>query len=310
MCRNEPKFAKIAEEPDAESLKSPKFAEIQERRKKSALYTSVGSRKNLFELAGTTNHILNTPVKACSEPLSLVLDPSQQSENFDPSTLRPFMNSHSLSPSAKYGNDDNTPPLKANQFVRNTNAYRPRRKFSILRDRFDNPVPLPISQTTVQKNRMILAKSKNDLYENISDDFLSLRNNSMKAKAERLAKCKSVPTFVSIDSQDLLLKADEQYNKDGFMSRRNQWSTASYQLRPGLPSRQSNARRSMSILDDKENFCPIQSDEPPRRPPRPIIRPKVKLNSPRKDPMTYRLSSGASLSPNARIFTTHQRAPR
>ena len=44
---------------------------------------------------------------------------------------------------------------------------------------------------------MILAKRKNDLYENISDDFLSLRSNSMRAKAERLAKCKSVPSFIN-----------------------------------------------------------------------------------------------------------------
>ena len=44
---------------------------------------------------------------------------------------------------------------------------------------------------------MITKKRKNDLYENISDDFLSLRSNSMRAKAERLAKCKSVPSFIN-----------------------------------------------------------------------------------------------------------------
>ena len=48
-----------------------------------------------------------------------------------------------------------------------------------------------------QHRPMILAKRKNDLYENISDDFLSLRSNSMRAKAERLAKCKSVPSFIN-----------------------------------------------------------------------------------------------------------------
>ena len=48
-----------------------------------------------------------------------------------------------------------------------------------------------------QHRPMITKKRKNDLYENISDDFLSLRSNSMRAKAERLAKCKSVPSFIN-----------------------------------------------------------------------------------------------------------------
>ena len=100
-----------------------------------------------MELAGTTNHILNTPQKVEPTACLSILDPAkleQPDENwrensniksavappannkrhkeFDRSTLRPFENSCSLSPSAKY--ETPTPPLKVNQFARNNNAYR------------------------------------------------------------------------------------------------------------------------------------------------------------------------------------------
>ena len=127
-------FQDIVDDVEGES-ESPQFREIQERRQKSALYTSVGSRKNLLELAGTTKNILNTPKKIspAETTLSILIDPSKLQKEFDKSALRPFENSHSLSPSAKY--DTPTPPLKTNQFVRN--AYRPRRKFSMLREKFE-----------------------------------------------------------------------------------------------------------------------------------------------------------------------------
>ena len=176
----------------------------------------------------------------------------------------------------------------------------------------------------------------------------------MRAKAERIAKCKSVPSF--IDSKDLL-RPDEQYvqsNDDGFMRRRNQWSTASYQRPsytgadlgrkissndaafnqmlhsqpPSIPNRHSHARRSMSILDDKENCNPCQflppkpclKDERAVKkghlyaeggagPGGPALRPKMKsieVSLPRSSPKGYRLSTGASLSPHSKIFS----APR
>lgn len=281
FCRNDEnkkRITTIEEEPE-----SPQFQEIQERRRKSALYTSIGSRKNLLELAGTTNHILNTPQKPESMPPLSILDPAKLSQEFDPSTLKPFANSHSLSPSSKYGSstDTPTPPLKANQFVRNTNAYRPRRKFSILRDKFE-------AENGQKPKPMIVAKNKNDLYENISNDFLMLRSNSLRAKAERMAKCKSVPTFNS----DLLLRPDEQYKQDGFM--RNQWSTASYQKPEiSLPNRQCISRRSMSILDDKENYHPPAQATAAAPPP---LRPKMKS----------RLTNGASLSPKSKIFSNNR----
>ena len=298
--RNE-KPSIIHEEEDPPEPESPDTLAIQERRKKSPLYTSVGSRKNLLELAGTTNHILNTPQKVSQEPSTLsILDPSklqsmpkpvitQKRKDFDPSILN--LQSHSLSPSAKY--ETPTPPLKTNQFTRNTNAYRPRRKFSMIREKFEDQVQAPV----VKPKPMILkAKSKTDLYENVSDDFLTLRSNSIRAKAERMAKCQSVPG---------LLQPDEQYNNgDNFMPKRNQWSTASYQKPVGI--RNSNARRSMSILDDKEN-CPtfpahpFLAPKPCLKPPAPPLRPKLKsVNN------GYRLSSGASLSPQSKIFTMHR----
>ena len=272
----------VEEEPE-----SPQYREIQERRRKSALYTSVGSRKNLLELAGTTNHILNTPQKTITEPVLSILDPSKlpgASQDFDCSKIRPFENSHSLSPSAKY--DTPTPPLKSNQFVRNTNAYRPRRKFSMIREKFqDQPRPKP----------MIVAKNKTDLYENISNDFLNLRSNSMRAKAERMAKCKSVPSI----SNHLIIQADEQY-QDGFMKRRNQWSTASYQKPVMSDLRRSEARRSMSILD-KENFPIFDKENIKPLPPKPKIK---SVEAMRGSPKAYRLSSGASLSPRSKIFSS------
>ena len=168
----------------------------------------------------------------------------------------------------------------------------------MLRDKFEEQVK--------PQKPMILAKSnKNDLYENISDDFLTLRSNSMRAKAERMAKCRSVPM--------MNLQPDEQYFKqplpqqpsDGFMQRRNQWSTASYQ-KSVLGQRNSNSRRSMSILDqyevnNKENCVParpcLKKDPPPP------LRPKLKsIEVLRGSPKAYRLSSGASLSPRSNIF--------
>ena len=354
--------------------------EIQERRQKSPLYTSVGSRKNLLELAGTTNSILNTPQKVTKDASLSILDPSklqnsgtlklnqnstpqnlgpkpqqyrtnpqkfgpepkkpgpkpkkfgskpqhfgsknqdvgpkpqrfesetqnfgQESQKFGPinpepitskpilknpqplkpydtSNLKPF-ECHSLSPSAKY--ETPTPPLKANQFIRNTNAYRPRRKFSMIRERFESPESSPKPQKRPQM--IVKSKSKTDLYENVSDDFLTLRSNSIRAKAERMAKCQSVPG---------LLQPDEQYG-DNF-PKRNQWSTASYQ-KPVI--RNCNTRRSMSILDDKENFHPQFLPPKPCLKPPPPLRPKLKTVN------NYRLSSGASLSPQSKIFTMHR----
>ena len=148
------------------------------------------------------------------------------------------------------------------------------------------------------------------------------------------------------------------------MRRRNQWSTASYQRPPNvpavplpafsasmasnqmgppfgsnssrppsIPSRHSHARRSMSILDDKENCNPCQF-LPPKPKPNSGLKDHIKgkqvlpnnpalgglqqqprlskiksiepVMLPRGSPKGYRLSTGASLSPHSKIFS----APR
>ncbi len=292
-------------------------------------------------MAGTTNHILNTPKKIFDSdkltlnPATLVQDQEIKINQFDKSALRPFENSHSLSPSAKYtSNDTPTPPLKANQFTRNTNAYRPRRKFSILRDKFEatrSSTAMTSASTSSGSSSaattvrpMILAKpSNNDLYQNISDDFLMVRQNSLgKAQAAQnamlaqLAKCKSVPTIAAANTNTSLnpkfeLRPDEKY--DGSSLERNRWSTASYQrplalghaniLRNNVVGynsniRNSNARRSMSILDEKnkENQIPL----PPRPPP---LRPKPNRHVEMiRNSGSPNSSHRRSLSPNSRIF--------
>ena len=148
------------------------------------------------------------------------------------------------------------------------------------------------------------------------------------------------------------------------MRRRNQWSTASYQRPPNvpavplpafsasmasnqmgppfgsnssrppsIPSRHSHARRSMSILDDKENCNPYQFLPPkpkpnsglkdhtkgkqvlPNNPALGGLQQQPRLSKiksiepvmlPRGSPKGYRLSTGASLSPHSKIFS----APR
>ena len=252
-----------------------------------------------------------------------------------------------MSPSAKYTNDTPTPPLKLNQFTRNNNAYRPRRKFSILRDKFEatrsvtSGSTTSSSTTTASARPMILAKSNNDLYQNISDDFLMVRQNSLgRSEAQKnqvmaqIAKCKSVPNVVAQPmpsstasegghcfsmSSKFELRPDEKY--DGSSLERNRWSTASYQRPMALNhanilrnnskitsynSRNSNARRSMSILDErnKENCVPL----PPK--PKNFSNPNSGLTRPRASHRNVELLKNGSpknvhrrsLSPNSRIF--------
>ena len=118
-----------------------------------------------------------------------------------------------------------------------------------------------------------------------------------------MAKCQSVPG---------LLQPDEQYNngEDFMLPKRNQWSTASYQkpmssqnLKNQVGIRNSNARRSMSILDDKEN---LPFPQHPFLAPKPCLKPAPPLRPKLKTVNQYRLSSGASLSPQSKIFTMHR----
>ena len=304
-----------------------------QKEKKSPLYSSVGTRKNLFQLTDDNSMatILNTPSRQ-KEDVKLKLKPSEyqahkidkksvgannymdvQDANFianvreTPSSdsesdaesnhqqishgteaLPPLSvpeyhgnsflceNRSILSPSSKYNTP--TPPLRANQFVRNLNpSNRTRRKFSVIRERFESPE----TERKVSSNKsrpMITARSNNDLYENISDDFLMLRN-SVREKKEKESKCKSVPSIVDHHG----LKSDQNYrpvlreNNENILQPRdlvrNQWSTKSYQnfldvdnktsnplgsngANVGIGQRNMNYRRSMSILEaDARNGC-------------------------------------------------------
>ena len=310
-------------------------------KKKSPLYTSVGTRKNLFQLTDNSSmkSILNTPGRknkdtvftlpasstlATSDEKTTKLLPSysgEQDANFL-SKVRETLSSDSetdtesqiqddkvtiktnsyatapehfgnsflcenrsiLSPSSKYNTP--TPELRPNQFVRNINpSNRTRRKFSMIREQFESP---DIKRKNSDKPRqMITARSNNDLYENISDDFLMLRN-SVREKQERISKCKSVPSFVEQTVNGLppdgkyrqCVLQDENVLRPSELVR-NQWSTKSYQNflederytkqkttinGAGIGNRNKNYRRSMSILEaearassyagDKENYNP------------------------------------------------------
>ena len=304
-----------------------------QKKKKSPLYSSVGTRKNLFQLTDDNSMaaILNTPNRQ-NEDTKLKLKPSQhQNDTIDDKSVRatnymdvqdanfltnvrdtlssdsesdsegnprqldggiealqpssvPEYHSNSflcenrsiLSPSSKYNTP--TPPLRANQFVRNIHpSNRTRKKFSVIRERFESPE----MERKIPSNKprpMITARSNNDLYENISNDFLMLRN-SVREKKERESKCKSVPSIV--DHQGL--KPDENYdpclreNNENILRPRdlirNQWSTKSHQnfldgdkktsnaltgngANVGIGQRNRNYRRSMSILEaDARNGC-------------------------------------------------------
>ena len=313
------------------------------QKKKSPLYSSVGTRKNLFQLADKNSmaKILNTPSRGITDKalkcnvsklnipssdhtlkentrnmdvpeanfLSKVREtPSSDSETdtesnvnhkenanetVQPSTTPVYFgnsflceNRSILSPSSKYNTP--TPPLRPNQFVRNINpTNRTRRKFSVIRETFESP---DMKRKASDKPRqMITARSNNDLYENISDDFLMLRN-SVREKQERISKCQSVPSFV--DKSENGLNLDQKYcqhisSNENILRptdmMRNQWSTKSYQnfsegekyLKNQNPNiiggRNKNYRRSMSVLDsdekagaltgNKENYNPQISYE-------------------------------------------------
>ena len=323
---------------NTEKQKQKKF-----QKKKSPLYSSAGTRKNLFQLADKNSMatILNTPsrgnkdnVLKCNvsklniptsdhtlkettrnmdvpeanflskvrETLSSDSETDTESnvnhtENANekvPTSITPeyfgntFLceNRSILSPTSKYNTP--TPPLRPNQFVRNINpSNKTRRKFSVIRETCESP---DMKRKASDKPRqMITARSNNDLYENISDDFLMLRN-SVREKQERMIKCQSVPSFVD-ESENYLNpgpKSRQNFSSNENILRptdlmRNQWSTKSYQnfsdgekyLKQQNPNiiggRNKNYRRSMSILGsdanagaftgNKENYNPQVSYE-------------------------------------------------
>eukprot|EP00095_Tigriopus_kingsejongensis_P012314 maker-scaffold284_size223161-snap-gene-1.25 protein:Tk12314 transcript:maker-scaffold284_size223161-snap-gene-1.25-mRNA-1 annotation:"xk-related protein 6" len=214
--------------------------------------SSAGTRKNILELAGseTTNTILNTPKKVAHGPHLKV----SSSAALHPPARETASLSMSLSPSSKY--ETPTPPLRPHQFVRNISS-RPRRKFSIIRDSYE-------VQNTGGKQH----PTNSDLYENISDDLL---HNDL-SQISRLSI--STPSI----HENKELRPDEKYE-----NLQRGWATSSIRFGGQTSTRDwclrnNHNRRSMSILEDKENFTP------------PALR-RAKYPSPKP-----------SLSPNAKIF--------
>ena len=300
------------------------------QKKKSPLYSSVGTRKNLFQLADKSSMatILNTPSRQKTDTTLKIkptehqdedstivaknymdvqdanflanvretlssdsesdAEPNQHTTHDEIETLPPLSaaayhgnsflceNRSILSPSSKYNTP--TPPLRPNQFVRNINpSQRTRRKFSMIREHFESP-DMKRKVSTEKPRQMITSRSNNDLYENISNDFLMLRN-SVREKKERDSKCKSVSSILNHAG----LNSDVNYNQvsEGNTENilrprdlmRNQWSTKSHQhfldadrknsnplsvndSNVGIGQRNKNYRRSMSILEaDARNGC-------------------------------------------------------
>ncbi len=186
--------------------------------RKSPLLTSAGSRKNILQLAeGGTGDILNTPNKSPMQEQPLAL-PQPNKVNcplhsgIAASNQSSMLLRAALSPSSKY--ETPTPPLRPNQFVRNSNLNRPRRKFSLIRDRFEDQPQGQAIPTSI------------DLYQNISDSDLLHNDLSHISGANLPPACSlsgaSTPSFV--DSKDFELRPDQKYDSS---RRRGGWATSS-----------------------------------------------------------------------------------
>jgi hypothetical protein len=247
------------------------------RRKKSLLssplMTSAGSRKNILQLAeGTTNDILNTPNKSAASDSVTKLSLPPRSETLDLSTslhpATPPINatvsglrstSAALSPSSKY--ETPTPPLRLNQFVRNSQLNKARRKFSIIRERFESGGEEESGgddddneeQQQQQQQPRVYRKgppkiaAELDLYQNISDsdllncDLSHISGSVPVAPPPPVSSATSTPSFM--DSKDFELRPDEKY--DVRMRSRKGWATSS--------SRFQENRRSFNVEGPRNN---------------------------------------------------------
>lgn len=178
-CTSSPKPGLPVQVNGSESPKPTLF----EKQKSPYLSNSqiAGSRKNILELAGdTANTILNTPKRPPSKKLSFpsksrFAEEEKENQQQHHTPLHPSNpSSIALSPSSKY--ETPTPPLRPNQFVRNSAYNRPRRKFSILRDKFEEPS---------DRNQ-----DDSDLYQNVSDGDL------LSCDLSQISKSVSTPSFI------------------------------------------------------------------------------------------------------------------
>ena len=192
--------------------------------------------------------------------------------------------------------------MKNNQFVRNSALNRPRRKFSIIRERFED----------TSTGRVLVAPPKMacslelDLYQNVSDSDLLHNDLSRISNTDEgviVPSVVSTPSF--IDSKDFVnggLRPDEKYGFPARLRSRTGWATSSTRNRhsaalvtevgpasspSALPphimnnARTNPNRRSLSALGEQYHhqdlggpkkalqgiMCPNKENVPP--PPRP-----------------------------------------
>ena len=328
--------------PPTVKAKNPKSAHLNGRG---------GVRKNILNLVGSTNDILNTPKRVKlpgaggEKKLSLpaethLMSDSLMSEHNEFKSLVPHLTSQGAKFLSKvkansgtesdleasrntsicgYNGDfttfTDTPSPKV--FVRNID-HKPRRKFSILRQRFEE-----VEEDTSDYKYGFMPENPDAKYgfgvfgPETSYNLVETAKLSSGSGLVLGRSAPNIPGSYSLSalnrgSTDFKLGPDQQYANFA----RDSWSSASLQRRPsragGIGDRGDAARRSMSILDDyeeKENIGP----------PRPLLQPKrrpplapLNKTSPMKilgnnihSPQTrvYQLNPNRStLSPTSKIF--------
>ena len=339
---------------------TPPTVKQAKKQKKSPLNTKIGVRKNILNLVGSTNDILNTPKRIKVGNLSLVKDTSVLSESMvsEQNEFKALV-PHLTSQGAKFlskvkansGTDSDLETSRAmtpkqgqgdfstfssdtpspGVFVRNiVNTKQPRRKFSIVRDKFEAE-----SDNSDYKYGFMPehpdAKYGFGQFTNTSTGMPTCYNVVETAKlcGDRTQSVPSLPSGYSLSAlnrgdTDFKLRADMQYPADmqqrtGVAFNRN-WTSTSLQRRPskaGLGERTDTARRSMSILDDYEEK---ENIGPPRRPvkgagqpPPPPLKSRTNKTSPMKilgnsvhspQSRVYRLNPHRStLSPKSKVFS-------
>ena len=323
-------------------------------KKPTPLNNKVGVRKNILNLVGSTNDILNTPKRVkidTAEKLSLPKDTSTLSESImseqnEFKSLVPHLTSQGakflsklkatagtesehetsqvLSPKSFNGDFStfsDTPSPKL--FVRNisNNKNHPRRKFSLLNQRFETEEEnsdykygfMPEHPDakygfgvfgTETYNVVETAKLCSSLRES-TPKVLSVPSNLSVGSISGVSSSYSL-SVLNRGGTDFKLHPDQQYlqySAHPANFHRN-WVSTSLQRRPSkIGDRTDATRRSMSILDDfeeKENIGPRQREEPTKR--RPLA--TVNKTSPMK------ILGSSVHSPQSRVYKLNPNVPR
>ncbi len=244
----------------------------------------------------------SVPVPLSSAPPApddhgLPLAPS--SSPFVPLSLSRHSRSHhelsmSLSPSSKY--ETPTPPLRPNQFVRSCNAIRlPRRKFSVLRQRFEE-VPLQQQMHRQQQQHRHftpLSSSSSDIYQNVSSG--DLLHNDL---SEISNKSTAATSFLDSRRFDLqpVVRADDKYEETDLQRRRRSgWATSSTRFREVALDEEVDKRRRKRASISAMGNNGAEEEDIENRPPPPLPGPKPKKHS--RLPLQSAFSPASALSP-------------